>query len=453
MPVQVAVEPFTYTTSTADCGVRYFKAVVSGPGVPATCPSPPPTTALTLNVECPTADLAGGQIICQSANLTPIQVAVGPAGLNFQVDYTINGQPQPQLIGNAPSLTIPFNQTAPGTYIIQLTRVRGTRCIGMANGTYTVTINAPTPVALQPATICASQQPFDLSQLLVNPSVAGIWTGTGTTGSPGQFNAGPAAAGPYTVTFTPAISPSCLGPNSTTVTVSAPQIVALLPPPTVCPGTSLSLATLLPSGAPGGVWTASTPAVFTAPNTFTAPASGAAASYTFTYTPSTGCFQPSQVTVPVGSGTPVQLTAPPPVCANNLPYNLTQLEPSGQTGGTWSGTAVTGNMLAPSGTPATSYTVQYTPPASAGACAQPGSVTISITLPQNLALLAPPTVCPGTSLSLATLLPSGAPVASGQPPHPLSLRHPTPSPLPPRALPLATPLPTRPAPAASSQVR
>ena len=214
----------------------------------------------------------------------------------------------------------------------------------------------------------------------------------------------------YTVQYTPPASAgACAQPGSVTISITLPQNLALLAPPTVCPGTSLSLATLLPSGAPGGVWTASTPAVFTAPNTFTAPASGAAASYTFTYTPSTGCFQPSQVTVPVGSGTPVQLTAPPPVCANNLPYNLTQLEPTGQTGGTWSGTAVTGNMLAPSGTPATSYTVQYTPPASAGACAQPGSVTISITLPSNISLRTPADICLGQSLDLATLLPAGAP--------------------------------------------
>ena len=226
----------------------------------------------------------------------------------------------------------------------------------------TVPVGSGTPVQLTaPPPVCANNLPYNLTQLEPTGQTGGTWSGTAVTGNMLAPSGTPATS--YTVQYTPPASAgACAQPGSVTISITLPQNLALLAPPTVCPGTSLSLATLLPSGAPGGVWTASTPAVFTAPNTFTAPASGAAASYTFTYTPSTGCFQPSQVTVPVGSGTPVQLTAPPPVCANNLPYNLTQLEPTGQTGGTWSGTAVTGNMLAPSGTPATSYTVQYTPP-------------------------------------------------------------------------------------------
>ena len=218
------------------------------------------------------------------------------------------------------------------------------------------------------------------------------------------------AASSYTVTYTPT-SGACANPGSTTVSVQPATSVTLATPPAVCAGATLDLSTLLPSGAPAGMWSV-TPAASISGSILTIPATGAAPSYTVTYTPSGGaCANPGSTTVSVQPRTSITLATPPAVCAGAT-LDLSSLLPSGAPmGGMWSVTpaaSISGSILTiPATGAASSYTVTYTP--TSGACANPGSTTVSVQPRTSITLATPPAVCAGATLDLSSLLPSGAP--------------------------------------------
>jgi hypothetical protein len=179
----------------------------------------------------------------------------------------------------------------------------------------------------------------------------GTWSGTAVTGTYFDTSVG---AGTYTVTYT-AVSNGCSGSDTRTVTIN--------PRPTVEAGINLTSCTnsadfTLSGNSPsGGTWSG------TGINgNFFSPSTAGAGTHTltYTYTNSNGCTSSDTRTVTVGSPTPVSIGSDKTFCSNSGAYNLNADLPVGYTGGTWSGSGVSGVNFNPSNVTPGTYVITYT---------------------------------------------------------------------------------------------
>ena len=256
--------------------------------------------------------------------------------------------------------------------------------------------SAATPAG---ASICANEQPYDLTQLDDPSAPGGTWSGPGVVGA--LFDAGATASGDYTLTYTPPAGAPCVTAGTAVVTVSATQ-PSILDVATACATAQpIDLTPLLLAGAPGGTWSGAN----VTGNTFDAGA-GAGGSYTVTYTPpaSAPCAESATTTVIISTPIPATVNAGT-ACANTTDYDLTALQPAGLTGGTWSGPGVSANVFDATALGVGTHVVTYTPPATL--CLLPTSTAITV-VQSVTAQLDPGTVCVGASLDLATLFSAGA---------------------------------------------
>ena len=190
-----------------------------------------------------------------------------------------------------------------------------TSCEGTDNVTFTV--NANPVVNVSDVTICASENPVDLTALEPTGQTGGSWS----------------AATPYTaadgdvVTYTYVDANGCEGTGDATFTVNANPTVSVSDV-TICANENpVDLTALEPTGQTGGSWSAATP--------YTA-ADGDVVTYT--YVDANGCEGTGDATFTV-LAVPVVVIADQTIDAADNPFDLTSLEPAGQTGGTWSATS------------------------------------------------------------------------------------------------------------------
>ena len=199
-----------------------------------------------------------------------------------------------------------------------------------------------------PPVFCNFSGPIDLNQF-VTGSLGGTWTGTNVTGS--IFN-------PFFVfgnnTFTYTVGAAgCSDSESHTVLVQG-LIANWTSPGTVCESNGIvNLAPLSGTSSPG-TWSGQgvTGTSFN-PEGLSGPIS-------LTYTASlNGCSLPNTQTINVNAGPDASWTSPGVFCNTTSTVNLNDFI-TGQTGGTWSGSGVTGSIFNPaavSGTVTITYTI------------------------------------------------------------------------------------------------
>lgn len=213
-----------------------------------------------------------------------------------------------------------------------------TGCATPVSEMHTITVNLGGDASwTSPGTLCESSGTFDLSTVL-SGSTGGTWSGTGVTGN--TFDPS-GLSGAITITYAVGTG-ACTDSENHTITVQS-SADASWNGTTVCEtGPVLDLTTLL-TGSTGGTWSG------TGVSGSNFNPSGLNGAITLTYTVGSGVCADSEshditvVTQPSAAWTP-----PTGICENAAALNLTTLL-TGQTGGTWTGSGVSGTSFNPSG--------------------------------------------------------------------------------------------------------
>ena len=215
-------------------------------------------------------------------------------------------------------------------------------------GTQTITYTAPgvcdsiAPIVVTttavaswtiPTGLCDSDAPFDLTPF-VTGTAGGTWSGTGVTGT--MFDP---SVGTQNITYTAGTAP-CDDAVMQTITVGTQASAAWTPPTGLCTGAApIDLNTTI-TGTTGGTWsgTGVTGSMFD-------PSVG---TQNITYTVGTApCDDVSTQTINVPANADASWTIPLNLCIGDAPIDLNAFV-TGNPGGTWSGTGITGSMFDPS---------------------------------------------------------------------------------------------------------
>ncbi|MCW8897739.1 MAG: gliding motility-associated C-terminal domain-containing protein [Flavobacteriales bacterium] len=245
-------------------------------------------------------------------------------------------------VGSGSTITV-----SPGTTTTYFVRAEGT-CNNTTCQSVTVTVNpVVNPAWTNPSPICAAAGSINLNNLITG-TTGGTWSGTGVTGT--NFNP---ASGTQSVTYTVGSAP-CTQTLTQTITVIPDVNPAWTNPSPICAAAGTINLNNLITGTTGGTWSG-----IGVTGTSFNPSSG---SQSVTYTVGTAPCQETQThTINVLPDVNPSWTNPSPVCAAGGNINLDNLV-TGTTGGTWSGTGVTGNMFDPnSGSQSVTYTVGTAP--------------------------------------------------------------------------------------------
>lgn len=232
---------------------------------------------------------------------------------------------------------------------------------GGCDSTATITVNTTASATWNPPTgLCTGSAPVDLNTTITGTS-GGSWSGTGVTGS--MFDP---SVGTQSITYTAGTAP-CDDVSTQTITVNPSADGSWTPPASVCESDPpLDLNTLV-TGTAGGSWSGTG----VTGNMFDP--SGLSGNVLITYAVGTApCDDVVAQNINVISAADPSWNPPTNLCSTSPAFDLNTVI-TGTTGGTWSGTGVTGNMFDPSvGTQSVTYTV------GTGACQQTSTQTITI---------------------------------------------------------------------------
>jgi gliding motility-associated-like protein len=232
----------------------------------------------------------------------------------------------------------------------------------------------------QPQPLCQGDAPLNLNTLITG-TPGGTWSGQGVTGN--TFS--PAGlSGNIAITYTVG-SANCSVEEEKFIVVNQGGTATWTIPPPVCTGNSIADLNTLVTGTAGGTWSGQ--------------------GVTGTTFNSTGLLGNIALTYAVGSGTcAAQLTqnvnvvaAPnanwnfssPTICSSEAPINLNSLV-TGDLGGVWSGSGVTGNQFSPAGLLG-NITVTYT--LGSGTCSDVEERIINVLDAPSASWIAPNTLC------------------------------------------------------------
>ncbi|MEO8067510.1 MAG: T9SS type A sorting domain-containing protein [Flavobacteriales bacterium] len=324
--------PITSTTtyaitaiSDATCSATVFPAAVN------VVVNPRPTA--TLNANGPLCDSGSPQL---TGNLT----GTGP----WSVTYTTNGG-SPATVSGIAASPYTINPTGPisGTTTYAITAISDANC---AATSFPASVNVV--VNPLPTVNCGTYGPacVDAADILLGGSPGGgTWSGTGVTGN----NFDP-SAGTQLVTYTYTDGNSCTNSCSTTITVNPLPVVTCPANSSVC--IDALAYSLNGSGENPAGGTFSGPGV--SGNSFDPGAAGAGThTIMYCYADGNGCDDCCNYTITVNALPVLSCGSYGPVCVTD-PDVLLAGSPSG---GTWSGTGVTGSNFDPSaGTQLLTYT-------------------------------------------------------------------------------------------------
>lgn len=321
----------TGSGSPISCTIPGASATGSGYLIRVVASNPAVTsnTSTALNISPLSVSAGSNQTIC--SNGTSVTLTGTPSGGTWSGSGVTSGgvfTPNVSLVG-----------TQVLTYSVSSGGCSGSSSVN-------VTVNAPPTVnAGSGQTVCSNTAAFSLTGF--SPA-GGTWSGPGVNGS-GLFTPSISLVGNQTLTYS-ATSNGCTASGTRIMTVSAEFPINAGSNQTVCSnGSAISL-----SGTPaGGTWSGSGvngSGVFT-------PSSALVGNRVLTYTVSGTCGGTSQVTVTVNAAPTVNAGIDQTFCSNDAPFTISQGSPSG---GSWSGTGVSGNIFTPSSSNIGSHTLTYT---------------------------------------------------------------------------------------------
>lgn len=242
-----------------------------------------------------------------------------------------------------------------------------------------------------PGTICEAAGSVNLSAL-VTGTPGGTWSGTGVSGA--TFNP-TGLSGPIAITYSVGVTP-CSDLQTFNITVTPDVDPAWASPGAVCEAAgTINLNTLL-TGTSGGVWSGQgvTGNIFDP--------TGLSGNISVTYTVGTSpCVETSTQTIAVTSTVSAEWTTPGTICEAAGNINLNPLV-TGNPGGTWTGTGVTGTTFNPTGLTgpvALTYSVGVTP------CSDTKTYNITVVQDVDPSWDAPTNICEVQGITdLTTLL-------------------------------------------------
>ncbi len=258
----------------------------------------------------------------------------------------------------------------------------------------TITVNPDVDaVWTSPGTICEADGIIDLNTHLGTATPGGTWSGTGVTGS--DFDPS-GLSGAININYT-AGAGACSENDIQTITVNPDVDPAWTNPGTVCDaGGVVNLAGFI-TGTTGGTWTGTG---VTGSNFDPSGLSGS--TVTITYTVGTSpCEEVLAQNISVESSVTANWTSPGTICADAGVIDLSTFI-TGSTGGTFSGTGVSGTNFDPAGLSG-SYTINYS--VGAGACSDSQDQTITVVPDVDPTWTDPSPVCAsGGMIDLNTLI-------------------------------------------------
>ncbi len=288
-----------------------------------------------------------------------------------------------------------FDPTSSGTGTFTLTYsfTDGNGCSGSANQTVTVD-TLPNVTIGTFSDLCFGASPITLSS--GSPS-GGTYFGTGVSGT--TFNPTSAGAGTHTVGYTFTDGNTCTDSATTTITVDPLPSVSLSALTDVCvdastfalSGGSPSGGTYSGTGVSGGNFN---------------PAVAGVGSHTITYTFTDGnsCTDSASQIQVVDSLPTVSFSAIADLCANASPITLTQGAPSG---GSYSGTGVSGSTFDPSSSGTGTFTLTYSFTDGNG-CSNSANQNVTVDTLPNVTIGTLSDLCFGaTPITLSSGSPSG----------------------------------------------
>ncbi|MBI1287697.1 MAG: T9SS type B sorting domain-containing protein [Flavobacteriales bacterium] len=353
----------TITGSGSGSNITYhvYDAATNGNDLGTTPLSVSPSTTTTYYVE------AVDDLLCASTR-TAVTVTVIPisdpswtspgticqSGGNINLSTLITGTTGGTWSGTGVSGST-FNPTTSGAGTFTITySVGASPCTQTEQHDITV-VEQPDPSWTSPGSICMAAGNIDLTTLITGNS-GGTWSGTGVSGS--TFNPTTSGVGTFTVTYTVGTNP-CQETENHDITVLA-DVDPAWTTTTVCADGAVVDLTTLVTGTAGGTWSGTGVS-----GTNFNPATAGAGSHPITYTVGTSpCEETLTQDILVEPVSDASWNAPAVVCEAAGTINLNTLI-TGTTGGTWSGTGVSGSTFDPSvagnGTHDITYTVGNSP--------------------------------------------------------------------------------------------
>ncbi len=316
--------------------------------------------------------------ICQGASLLTL-TGGSPTGGVYSGTAVSNGKFNPSLAG-AGTHTITYTYTSGGCSSSVNSEI-------VVNPTPTVSLATFSPV-------CINSSPITLS--------GGSPTGgnySGTQVSSGVFNPQTAGVGTYLITYSYTNGNGCLNSASSNIVVNSLPVVTLASISPVCVNAS---PVTLSGGSPAG---GSYSGTGVSSGIFNPTAAGTGStSITYTYANSNGCQSTASTSVTVNSVPTVTLAALSSVCQNGSAVTLSGGSPSG---GTYSGTGVTGNSFNPTTAGTGTFTITYSYTNASG-CSGTGTNSITVNPTPTVSLTVPTSVCVnGSPITLTGGSPSG----------------------------------------------
>jgi len=359
------------------------------------CAAASATATITINAN-PTVTVPANIVVCNTGNVSATNFVSNPAGASFAwtnsnpaIGIGGNGS------GNIPSFTATNSGNSPITATISVTPTLNS-CVGSPS-TYTITVN-PTPTVMVPAnsTVCNGAQIATANFTSPVSGATFTWTNSNTaiglnangTGNIPAFNATNTGTAPITATIT--VTPSannCTGTSSSyTITVNPTPTVNVPANIVVCSGAVVSgSAFTSPTTGTTYAWTNSNTAIglpgsgvgdvptFSATNTSTG---AIVATIAVTPTANTCPGTPSSYTITVNPLPVITFSAMPQLCITSPEFVLTQASPSG---GTYSGTGVTGTSFSPAAAGIGTHTITYNYTDPVTGCSNTATTQIVIT--------------------------------------------------------------------------
>ena len=292
------------------------------------------------NINATPVNFVGGEDVCLTIYYC------GPQGAGASGQNTANSHFSFKLDGAqiGPDVLVPVN-TGWTQHSMTVTMTPGAHTFGILSGGAAqyaiwfddfsaVICGAPTcDPSWTTTTLCSTDPPIDLNTLITGDT-GGTWSGTGITGS--MFDP---SVGTQSITYTNAAP--CTDFSTQTITVNTTATATWNLPPATCSNAPLINLNSLITGTAGGTWSG----IGVTGNNFD-PASG---SQNVTYTVGTApCNASSAQTITITPSADATWTNPGTICQSSGVIDLTTLI-TGTTGGTWSGTGVTGTNFDPAG--------------------------------------------------------------------------------------------------------